>query len=270
LRVSGRRVIVAIAAVVASASARAADVAVPEPRTRIDRDLATLSAREVLLSEQAATARAAARWRAAALYRLAVGAGSLAPATRARAIDVGARALARALAEERVLAQEGARTRAERLALAAGEAAEPAVGASPRFVAPTAGAVLARFGVAPDRSTGLLVSRPGVRLAASPGQDVFAPAAGVVVSTAVDEEGGAVMLDHGAGWTTIVGGLGRVAVVMGQRVATGAPLGAVADGRRDVAFEVWRGLRPVDPQLLLRRTGSSGRNGALAAPAALP
>ena len=263
---SRRLVLVCVAAATVSAPARAADVAVPEPPTARTRDLGTFAAREALLGEQVGTARASSRWRAAALYRLAVGSAALGPVARARAVDAGSRALVRALAEERALAGEAARARAERLALAAVEAAERPVGASPLFAAPTSGTVLMRFGVARDRDTGLLVSRAGVRLAATPGQDVRAPAAGVVVSVAVESQGSAVVLDHGAGWTTIVGGLGTLAVAAGQPVAAGGSLGAAASRAGGVSFEVWRGRRPVDPQLLLRRPVPR----ALAATSSLP
>ncbi|MDB4979617.1 MAG: Peptidase family, partial [Myxococcales bacterium] len=76
--------------------------------------------------------------------------------------------------------------------------------------------------------------------------------------------GFAVVLDHGAGWTTIVGGLAEVAVAPGTSVAGGQPLG-VAARAGSVTFEVWRGRRPVDPLLPHLLAASP-----LAAPVALP
>ena len=70
------------------------------------------------------------------------------------------------------------------------------------------------------------------------------------------------MLDHGAGWTTIVGGLAEADVDVGARVAAGQRLGAAVGGATAVTFEIWRGRRAVDPLLLARP--------ALAAPARLP
>jgi murein DD-endopeptidase MepM/ murein hydrolase activator NlpD len=166
-------------------------------------------------------------------------------------VDAAAHAYARALAEERTLAEENARARAERVARAEAGAAEAPIGAAPALAPPTAGAVLARFGVVPDRDTGLLVSRAGVRLAAPVGQPVAAPAAGTVARVAAEPDGSSVVLDLGEGWTAIVGGLASTAATEGQAVAAGQALGAAAG---PVTFEVWRGRHPVDPVLLLRRT----------------
>jgi murein DD-endopeptidase MepM/ murein hydrolase activator NlpD len=60
-----------------------------------------------------------------------------------------------------------------------------------------------------------------------------------------------VVLDHGAGWTSIVGGLVDVVVESGAHVAAGQRLGAVRPPG-GVGFEVWRGRRPVDPLLITR------------------
>jgi hypothetical protein len=76
------------------------------------------------------------------------------------------------------------------------------------------------------------------------------------------------MLDLGAGWTTIVGGLADVEadVVVGGRVVAGQRLGTASAGPAStVTFEVWRGRHAVDSQLFVRRTAPS-----LAAPAPLP
>jgi septal ring factor EnvC (AmiA/AmiB activator) len=138
------------------------------------------------------------------------------------------------------------------------------IGAAPALLPPTAGAVLAKFGVVPDKDTGLLVSRAGVRLAAQAGQAVAAPAACTVASVAVEAEGTSVVLDLGEGWTAIVGGLGATTAVQGQPVPAGQALGAAGG---PVSFEVWRGRRPVDPMLLLRRAPAPR---PLAAAPALP
>jgi murein DD-endopeptidase MepM/ murein hydrolase activator NlpD len=235
---------------------------------RATRDVATLAAREALLGEQSEAARASARWRLRALYRLAVAGDELPRVTRARALDAGARALGGELAEARALVAERTRARAERATLVAAAAAEPEIGAAPVFVQPVAGPVIARFGVWPERATGLLVSRAGVRLGALPRQGVRASAAGTVVAATAEPEGISVVLDHGAGWTTIVGGLATIesGVVVGARVAGGQRLGAAGVGPAPcVRFEVWRGRRPVDPSLLARPGAT-----ALATPARLP
>jgi murein DD-endopeptidase MepM/ murein hydrolase activator NlpD len=239
--------------------AQAADVTAPSDASEVSpataaraaRDVSPLAAREALLGEQAATARTQARWRLRALYRLAVSGGDTPPLTRARALDAGARALARDLGEARILDAERVLAAADREAREAAARAEPTPGAAPSLALPVAGAVVARFGVAPQPPTGLLVSRTGVRLAAAAGAEVRAPAAGTVAR--VEPEGGAwtAVIDHGAGWTSIVSGLGQASLEAGARVAAGQRLGA-ARASGGVGFEVWRGLRPVDPILLAR------------------
>ena len=233
---------------------------------RAARDVSTLAAREALVGQQTEAARASARWRLRALYRFAIASGPLPPVVRARALNVGARAVARDVAEARVLDDERARTRTDRAALAVAAAVEPEIGPPPALTWPVAGAVLTPFGVSSDRATGLLLSRAGLRVAATPGQGVRAPAAATVVAVTAEPTGVAVVLDHGAQWTTIVSGLGAVTIAAGDRVVAGQRLGIAATGPAPaVGLEVWRGRHPVDPALLTRRPAAP-----LAAPARLP
>jgi hypothetical protein len=107
--------------------------------------------------------------------------------------------------------------------------------------------------VSTDRATGLLVSRAGVRHPPTPPPAVRAPAPGGVAPRRAGAPRVALLLDHGAGWTTIVGGLAAAAVGAGDRVAAGQRLGVAAAGPAPaVELEVWRGSHPVDPALLLR------------------
>lgn len=244
---------VALALLGAAARAFAADGAVPpaEPPPEA-REVATLAAREAVLSQQVDAARASVRWRLRALCRFVrSGQGVADGAIRARSLDAGTRALARELAESRSLAHEREQLRAERSQLAAAARDEGGIGPAPALALPVAGAVLARFGVAPERTTGLLVASAGVRLAASPGAAVRAPAGGVVSRVASELEGATVVIDAGAGWTIIVGGLADASVTEGARVAAGDRLGS-AGAHAAVPFEVWRGRYPVDPLLLVR------------------
>ena len=234
-----------IAVAVIVAPARAADVA---PSEHAARDVASLAAREAVLGEQAAAARAGARWRARALYRVVVAGDALPPDLRARAIDAGARALARDLAEARALRAERDQLGGEVAALEAAARDDQAIGAPPAFVMPVSGAMLVRFGVTPDRLTGVLVGHAGVRLASAAGAAVHAPAAGVVARVVVEAEEATVVLDHGAGWTTIVGGLAAADVAAGDHVVAGQRLGAAAGA---VGLEIWRGRHAVDPMLLM-------------------
>jgi murein DD-endopeptidase MepM/ murein hydrolase activator NlpD len=272
VRRRGRRAGLAPAALVAAlltGRAGAADVE-PGPPLAV-RDLATLASRESVVGAQAASARAAVRWRLRMLRGLAAAGEGLDGATRVRALDAGTRALARELAEARSLASERERARAEGAALAAVVRADEAIGAPPALVLPVSGAVLARFGVASDRATGLLLPRAGVRLAAAPAAPVRAPLAGRVALVAAEPEGVAVAIEDGAGWTAIVTGLEGASVVAGQPVSAGERLGVVAGASHapaGVGFEVWRGRRPVDPLLLGGVPGAP--RAALADPARLP
>jgi murein DD-endopeptidase MepM/ murein hydrolase activator NlpD len=245
--------------------ARAAEVEAPGARET--RDVSTLTAREAILVEQTTAARAAARWRLRALYRLVVEREALPGATRARAVDAGTRALGRELAEARSLGRERDQLRADRDALAVAARDDETIGAPPVLALPVEATVVGRAGVAPDPGTGLLVARTGLRLATAPGASVRAPGAGVVALVAAEPGGVAVMLDGGAGWTTIVGGLAEATVGPGERVAAGQRLGAAAPAPAAVTFEVWRGRHPVDPLLLVRTPRAPA---ALAAPPPLP
>jgi len=284
VRPAGRFVVVGfafagVAAAVVAGTALAADLAAAgdAPAPSATRALAILTARASVLGEQVASARAAVRWRLGALRRL-VGAGpGLGGAVRARAIAAETRVLARELAEARSLERERDQTRAEGGALAASARAAAAIGPRPDVGLPVAGAVVARFGVGPDRATGLLVARPGVRFAAGPGAPLRAPFAGLVALVADEPEGGAVVLEDGGGWTAIVGGLARTDVARGQRVAAGERLGAAAAGAPGapplISFEVWRGRHPVDPLLVARAAAGPPRGeprAALAEPPPVP
>ncbi len=267
-----RLVLACLAAAVVTGRARAADVApgVEGPLPRGTRDLATLASREVVLDEQAHAARAAVRWRLRALQRLVAPGDALDGVTHARAMFAGTLALARELAEARTLAQERDQLRAERATLAASAGASEAIGPPPALALPVAGAVVVRFGVAPERATGLLLASPGVRLAATPRAPVRAPIAGLVARIGSEPDGAAVVLDDGAGWTVIVGGLAEVSVTEGQRVSAGERLGAALGAPARVGLEVWRGRHPVDPLLLARVPGPRSASAALADPPRLP
>ncbi|MEH3104865.1 MAG: peptidoglycan DD-metalloendopeptidase family protein [Sphingomonas phyllosphaerae] len=88
----------------------------------------------------------------------------------------------------------------------------------------------------------------GLTLAVPAAATIVAPAGGRVrFAGPFRSFGRIVILDHGAGWTSLVAGLGAVAVESGARVAAGAPLGTAprVDGAR-VTVELRRRGRPVD------------------------
>lgn len=82
---------------------------------------------------------------------------------------------------------------------------------------------------------------PSVRLRTAGGAIARSVSKGRVVLTGEHEGGGrSVVIDHGGGYTTLVGNLTRVHVHAGDEVARGAVLGesAAVDGYASVSFEV--------------------------------
>lgn len=125
----------------------------------------------------------------------------------------------------------------------------------PPAPAPVARAVAApyRLPVVAPLLTGFgEVARDGVRarglsLAPAAGALVAAPAAGsVVFARPFRSFGGIVIIDHGAGWTTLVTGLSAFAVARGDKVRAGSALGRASGGERPVMVELRRQGRPVD------------------------
>ncbi len=110
---------------------------------------------------------------------------------------------------------------------------------------PVAGTVLTGFGEA--SSSGYRAR--GVTIAALPGAEVTAPAAGVVrFAGHYRSYGDIVIIDHGNGWTSLLTGLARTGVSPGSRLRAGEPLGSVAG---PLTLELRRRGRPVDVAAML-------------------
>ncbi|WP_420607375.1 murein hydrolase activator EnvC family protein [Novosphingopyxis sp.] len=89
----------------------------------------------------------------------------------------------------------------------------------------------------------------GVTIAAGPGAAVVAPAAGRVrFAGRYRSFGDIVIVDHGAGWTSLLTGLDRLSVRKGQTVRAGEPLGRAGG---PVTVELRRKGRPVDVAAML-------------------
>jgi septal ring factor EnvC (AmiA/AmiB activator) len=88
----------------------------------------------------------------------------------------------------------------------------------------------------------------GLTFAVAPGTTVRAPAAGIVrFARPFRSYGHVVILDHGAGWTTLLSGLGATAVVASDRVAAGTVIGRAPRGENSrITVELRRRGRPVD------------------------
>ncbi len=82
---------------------------------------------------------------------------------------------------------------------------------------------------------------------------VIAPAGGrVVLARPFRDYGTIVILDHGAGWTTLVTGLASASVGQGATVKAGATIGRAADAAEPrVTVELRRRGRPVDVSALI-------------------
>ena len=113
---------------------------------------------------------------------------------------------------------------------------------------PVTGRLLTGLGEASDfgyRARGLTIKPAS-------GARVVAPAGGkVVFAGRYRSFGDIVIIDHGAGWTTLLTGLNALSADVGQMVAMGAPVGAHDPASAGVTVELRRAGRPVDIIALL-------------------
>lgn len=140
--------------------------------------------------------------------------------------------------------------------LAAPLASAPAATPSPEasapppadFQLPVQGRTLLGFGA--KRESGL--ASTGLTLAPAAGAQVVAPARGrVAFAGAYRGFGRIVIIEHAGGWTSLVTGLDRVAVTVGDNVIGGSPVGTTDSRGGAVTFELRRDGKPVNPLQLL-------------------
>ena len=111
------------------------------------------------------------------------------------------------------------------------------------YVLPATGRTLAGFG-----APGAGGTSQGVTLAPRPGAQVVAPAAGrVAFAGAYRGYGRIVIIEHAGGWTSLVTGLARLDVAVGQQLVGGAPLGIAAQANPAITLELRRGTQAVNP-----------------------
>lgn len=119
---------------------------------------------------------------------------------------------------------------------------QPEPGA-PRYRLPVVGRVVTGLGE---------VSRSGVRargltFATPAAAQVTAPADGrVAYAGPFRGYGQIVIIDHGGGWTTLVTGMSRVAVAVGDTVSLASPIGRAGQGRPRITVELRHAGRPID------------------------
>lgn len=121
----------------------------------------------------------------------------------------------------------------------------PAATAPPEdFQLPVVGRTVSGFGAV---SAGGIVST-GLSLAPRPGAQVVAPGRGrVAFAGPYRGYGRIVIIEHEGGWTSLVTGLARTDVDVGEGLVPGAPLGVAATEAPVVTLELRRNGRPVNP-----------------------
>lgn len=208
------------------------------------RELAKLETRQRLASRAASGSAAREGERALAL------------AEQARDLDALVAELDRAGALRRKLAAlpgpvlRPARPEDTSLAAVAPPAAPASTAGPPPspYLLPVMGRTLAGFGMAENGGTST-----GLTLAPRPGAQVVAPAAGrVAFAGPYRGYGRIVIIEHEGGWTSLITGLARVDVRVGERLVGGAPLGVAGQGRPRISLELRRDNEPVNPLQYLR------------------
>ena len=130
------------------------------------------------------------------------------------------------------------------------ESAAPAVDAPAPYQLPVAGRLLAGFG---NGAAGQTQSR-GLAIAARAGAQAVAPGAGRVAFAGPYQGYGAiVIIEHGGGWTSLVTGLARLDVRVGQTVIAGTPLGQAGPGRPVLTLELRKDGTPLNPLDFVQR-----------------
>ena len=93
----------------------------------------------------------------------------------------------------------------------------------------------------------------GLTFAPRPGAQVVAPAAGrVAFAGSYRGYGRIVIIAHANGWTSLVTGLARTDVTVGQQLVAGSPLGNAAQARPEITVELRRNGEPVNPLRFVR------------------
>lgn len=117
-----------------------------------------------------------------------------------------------------------------------------------RFAWPVNGTIIGRFG-----SQGGGRVNDGLNIGASSGTAVLAAAPGTVVYSGneIGVFGGLVLVDHGGGWVTAYGHLGRLDVAKGDRISAGQTLGSVGEtgyvSQPQLHFEIRKDRKPLNP-----------------------
>lgn len=123
-------------------------------------------------------------------------------------------------------------------------APDPSATAPPApYLLPVTGRTIAGFGA----GFGAGASN-GLTLAPRPGAQVVAPGAGrVAFAGPFRGYGRIVIVEHPGGWTSLVTGLARTDVSVGEQLVAGSPLGIAAQARPEITLELRRSGEAVNP-----------------------
>jgi len=111
------------------------------------------------------------------------------------------------------------------------------------FALPATGRLVTGFG---DISHG--PQARGITLSLRDGAQVVAPAPGrVAFADSYAGYGQIVIIDHAGGWTSLVTGLARLNVRVGDNLVGGSPLGVMGTGRPQLTLELRKDGKPVNP-----------------------
>lgn len=121
--------------------------------------------------------------------------------------------------------------------------------ATARFQLPVTGRTISGFGEQGEGGT----RNTGLTLAPREGAQVVAPAAGRVAFAGPYRGFGAIVIvEHAGGWTSLITGLARTDVSVGEELLAGAPLGVAEVERPLVMLELRKDGEPVNPLEYLR------------------
>jgi len=112
------------------------------------------------------------------------------------------------------------------------------------FQLPVQGRTIAGFGALRDSGS----RRTGLSLAPAAGAQVVAPASGrVAFSGPYRGFGRIVIIEHADGWTSLITGLERANVAVGDQLIAGSPIGLAAQEEPSITIELRNGGTPVNP-----------------------
>jgi septal ring factor EnvC (AmiA/AmiB activator) len=119
----------------------------------------------------------------------------------------------------------------------------------PSYMLPVTGRVVTGFG---EDAPGLNRSR-GITLLTRPNAQAVAPAPGrIAYAGPYRGYDRIVIIEHSGGWTSLVTGLARLDVAVGETVVAGSPLGMTGPGEPQVLVELRREGEPVNPLQYIR------------------